>query len=899
MQPTMSTDADVHTVSTSAQEQLDTMKHVAQANAERYAAWRTQSEEECAARDARKANILSLLAAGAISATESEEMCRRLDREIEFHEEEATKQQQFEAERSSVLAHKISYVRKGLESFLLPFASSPLALRMLSSQTEEETQLVCIARALLTATHDVSKQLLMTQPELLVGFVETGTVVTLLEEATMVTNASAPRESPRPTASDSASDPSCKRVHVRSSCEQKLEGWVSLVATDGTSLFKPVKAVKSGFDLRTVSGTEERDIIGTHSTEVTPRYAKTLHVSVGGSIEVYSKTYKSWVKAVVVRVGDTDGDCSIAIVRYTNRVKKVDLGDRRVVRLPMSSGLMLRCKSKAAVTMGPEIDKPVVVGHIMAGEVMELLEINQTSKGRRRARIESGWVSLVAANGTKLFELCGTQECSTPRTPRTVSLPLDRPAQSAQLRIFVADPDAAAGEPMSLELEVMVTIAEFGARTCALGTASDSPRLLAAVPIRAEAPLSNASELRGSVAVISRGLVPWIQKAGRAQECGCAAVVFVNDDDRKYVPSEPGDGEGKITLPIVCARFSDGQRIEALLQRKDVRVHITLAYDCRATIVSFQSRPTSSRSIPTISVPTVSAPEPEDQAPPPPSPAPRGSARPTGLTVEVEDDDDPAVQMMRLREAIETLGSPGARSDRSAAEPAHGDSTSRTGSAADGWGLDEQLLTEEEQNAIKLRTCQSADQSGVRQWEDLQARFNAITDEFEETFLGPGEEDDSLDGDSFSIASSATGEHTRQQEKELNKLESENATLRARIESRTVEETSLQTEVDTLRRKLAQEEERRHEEEQRRLAAEEDALAAGSPRKEWQADVAWATSQILKLKDLLDMGVLSAEEFKQAKNKILWDKPGRTTSEREDAVIVDSSAAGGAVLFDL
>ena len=244
------------------------------------------------------------------------------------------------------------------------------------------------------------------------------------------------------------------------------------------------------------------------------------------------------------------------------------------------------------------------------------------------------------------------------------------------------------------------------------------------------------------------------------QECGCAAVVFVNDDDRKYVPSEPGDGEGKITLPIVCARFSDGQRIEALLQRKDVRVHITLAYDCRATIVSFQSRPTSSRSIPTISVPTVSAPEPEDQAPPPPSPAPRGSGRPTGLTVEVEDDDDPAVQMMRLREAIETLGSPGARSDRSAAEPAHGDSTSRTGSAADGWGLDEQLLTEEEQNAIKLRTCQSADQSGVRQWEDLQARFNAITDEFEETFLGPGEEDDSLDGDSFSIASSATGEHS-------------------------------------------------------------------------------------------------------------------------------------------
>ena len=42
---------------------------------------------------------------------------------------------------------------------------------------------------------------------------------------------------------------------------------------------------------------------------------------------------------------------------------------RRVVRLPMSSGLMLRCKSKAAVTMGPEIDKPVVVGHIMAGRL--------------------------------------------------------------------------------------------------------------------------------------------------------------------------------------------------------------------------------------------------------------------------------------------------------------------------------------------------------------------------------------------------------------------------------------------------------------------------------------------------------------------------------------------------
>jgi hypothetical protein len=75
-------------------------------------------------------------------------------------------------------------------------------------------------------------------------------------------------------------------------------------------------------------------------------------------------------------------------------------------------------------------------------------------------------------------------------------------------------------------------VASFGARS---GTSTSHARVVGAVPAMAEAALRNGAEMQGAFCVAERGLVPLVDKARRAQQCGAACLVIVNSDDRPLI----------------------------------------------------------------------------------------------------------------------------------------------------------------------------------------------------------------------------------------------------------------------------------------------------------------------------------------------------------------------------
>ena len=117
------------------------------------------------------------------------------------------------------------------------------------------------------------------------------------------------------------------------------------------------------------------------------------------------------------------------------------------------------------------------------------------------------------------------------------------------------------------QTEISAVVAAFGERVARL---SNVP-LIRAYPPLADAQLSNPHEIRGAIALIARGRVPFVEKARRAQVADAVGVIFINDTDEPYVALGM-DGDSDIVLPAVCVRRSDGANIcEQIAQAKGVR----------------------------------------------------------------------------------------------------------------------------------------------------------------------------------------------------------------------------------------------------------------------------------------------------------------------------------------
>jgi hypothetical protein len=92
-------------------------------------------------------------------------------------------------------------------------------------------------------------------------------------------------------------------------------------------------------------------------------------------------------------------------------------------------------------------------------------------------------------------------------------------------------------------------------------------RVIRAQPDLADAPLHNASDARGALVLVTRGAVPFVEKARRVAAAGAAAIVIVNNVNEPYVAhghqysdGRIDDGDG-ITIPVVCVRLGDGSAL--------------------------------------------------------------------------------------------------------------------------------------------------------------------------------------------------------------------------------------------------------------------------------------------------------------------------------------------------
>ena len=142
----------------------------------------------------------------------------------------------------------------------------------------------------------------------------------------------------------------------------------------------------------------------------------------------------------------------------------------------------------------------------------------------------------------------------------------EREKKQRQLR-YIQAADGSQAETFDAELKVggyscVGTVAAFGATGARL---NEVPSMMTQPPL-ANTALANAALLKGALAIIERGVVPFVEKARRAQAAECAAVLFINSEDKPYVPLGM-EGDGDITVPVMCVKKEDGDAIKALLSQ--------------------------------------------------------------------------------------------------------------------------------------------------------------------------------------------------------------------------------------------------------------------------------------------------------------------------------------------
>ena len=99
-----------------------------------------------------------------------------------------------------------------------------------------------------------------------------------------------------------------------------------------------------------------------------------------------------------------EGDGGVS--RSTPAVRD-DLVDISMEEEPASDARWYRCVSVAGRCASLEVTATTTIsGKVEPGRVIEALEHASTRAGKRRVRTAKGWVSLVSANGTRLFTPC-------------------------------------------------------------------------------------------------------------------------------------------------------------------------------------------------------------------------------------------------------------------------------------------------------------------------------------------------------------------------------------------------------------------------------------------------------------------------------------------------------------
>jgi hypothetical protein len=103
-------------------------------------------------------------------------------------------------------------------------------------------------------------------------------------------------------------------------------------------------------------------------------------------------------------------------------------------------------------------------------------------------------------------------------------------------------------------------------------------RLVPCRPPMADSDIQNVDELRGNIALIHRGAVPFTVKARRAAAAGAVGIVFINSDDSTFLAE--GDSGPGIRIPCVMLTKTDGQVGRLYLRVYLPSIHIVLNDAC-------------------------------------------------------------------------------------------------------------------------------------------------------------------------------------------------------------------------------------------------------------------------------------------------------------------------------
>ena len=80
-----------------------------------------------------------------------------------------------------------------------------------------------------------------------------------------------------------------------------------------------------------------------------------------------------------------------------------------------------------------------------------------------------------------------------------------------------------------------------------------------AVPFMADADLENANELKGNIALVSRGECFFVDKVKRVAEAGATGVIVINIDEHPF--EIPGNKNYKSDIPVLMIKSGDGARL--------------------------------------------------------------------------------------------------------------------------------------------------------------------------------------------------------------------------------------------------------------------------------------------------------------------------------------------------
>jgi hypothetical protein len=237
------------------------------------------------------------------------------------------------------------------------------------------------------------------------------------------------------------------------------------------------------------------------------------------------------------------------VAAATALLKKNKLGD-------LEGGLALLREAVEAVRRNP--DMPAEKREMYA-EALQQWEALQAAVAAGEAAFNpaSPWVMLTHG-GEALYGNMNTRTES--RTKPAEGVCTVQPVDAATFAEYLK----------KAEMEDRITLLADGEPVrCAFGFGPAAPleysgAIVAADPARAEAPLTNAADLRGKLALTVRGECAFAEKADRAAEAGAVAVIVVNSEPGD-VPITPGDADNvyRGSVPVLGVSASVGERLAA------------------------------------------------------------------------------------------------------------------------------------------------------------------------------------------------------------------------------------------------------------------------------------------------------------------------------------------------